>query len=380
MTSRERILAATAREEVDHVPCCPSFNSLTPQQRAGHRYQFPWGPSQREQVEYCAHELGVDPVVSVGAGPICPRPGVSSRVSFDGRIIRKTWETPSGQLAASVAYNERWPHGLDIPFFSDFNIGHFVEPWMKSERDLACLQHILLPATTADQLADTRFEHAEAKSLSDRLQLATVAHVGMGLTGALQVFGAESLCLMTIDKPELVQGFLDLEHALTMRRLEIVLDLGVDLVDRNGFYETADFYGPEMLRRYLGKLIAREIGTVHQAGRKVGYTVHTGIMPILDYLAEYEFDAFLYIDTGFKGVDLAAIEAKLGRRASFWTGPSNTYHLWAEDPEVVRRSVRTVFEIFGRRGLVIAPCPSAHSIMPWANTLAMIDEWKRLRA
>ena len=32
-----------------------------------------------------------------------------------------------------------------------------------------------------------------------------------------------------------------------------------------------------------------------------------------------------------------------------------------------------------RPGFILSPGVSAHSIMPWESTLAMIDEWKRLR-
>jgi hypothetical protein len=41
--------------------------------------------------------------------------------------------------------------------------------------------------------------------------------------------------------------------------------------------------------------------------------------------------------------------------------------------------VRQSFEVFAPEGLILAPCVSSHSIMPWESTLAMIDEWKRLR-
>ena len=53
--------------------------------------------------------------------------------------------------------------------------------------------------------------------------------------------------------------------------------------------------------------------------------------------------------------------------------------MWSADPNVVRQAVRTTFDAFGKRGLLITACPSVHSIMPWENTLAMVDEWKKLR-
>ena len=61
-------------------------------------------------------------------------------------------------------------------------------------------------------------------------------------------------------------------------------------------------------------------------------------------------------------------------------GPGSTYHIWKDDPELTRGAVRQCFEVFGRRGLIITPCVSVHSIMLWQNALAMIDEWKKLRA
>ena len=45
----------------------------------------------------------------------------------------------------------------------------------------------------------------------------------------------------------------------------------------------------------------------------------------------------------------------------------------------VRRAVRDVFEAFGKVGLVLGPASSVHPMMPWENTLAMLDEWRKLR-
>ena len=60
MTSRERMLAALRRQPVDYPPCAPWFNPLSEHQRVGKRWQFPWGPSERERCEYSKNVLGVD--------------------------------------------------------------------------------------------------------------------------------------------------------------------------------------------------------------------------------------------------------------------------------------------------------------------------------
>jgi hypothetical protein len=46
----------------------------------------------------------------------------------------------------------------------------------------------------------------------------------------------------------------------------------------------------------------------------------------------------------------------------------------------VRRAVREAFETFGRTGFVLSAVPSIRAHWPWENTLAMLDEWQRLRA
>ena len=78
-------------------------------------------------------------------------------------------------------------------------------------------------------------------------------------------------------------------------------------------------------------------------------------------------------------MDLAAIAARLADGKSFWTGPSNTFHMYSEDTESIRQAVRDVFEAFGKTGLILGAASSVHPMMPWANTLAMLDEWRRLR-
>ena len=77
--------------------------------------------------------------------------------------------------------------------------------------------------------------------------------------------------------------------------------------------------------------------------------------------------------------DLEEIVASQEGTKSFWIGPSSAYHLQNPDPEVTREAVRECFYVIGKTGLIITPCPSLHSIMPWESGLAMIDEWKRLR-
>ena len=235
MSSRERILAALRRETVDYVPCCAAFNPLTPVQRRGHGWNFPWRPgaSSEAQLAYQVEKLGLDQVVSVGANLCRPAPGVESRVWMEGDILHKVYTTPAGDLHASVRYNDLWPHGMDIRFYSDFNIGHFVEPWIQNESDLERLKQIQALRDAKEALTEAQPRAASAKALADRYGLATIAHVGMGLTGAMQLFGASELCLLTVDNPGLVDAYLEHEHRINLAQIAVMGELGVDIVGRN---------------------------------------------------------------------------------------------------------------------------------------------------
>jgi hypothetical protein len=380
MTSRERILAAIRRKDVDYVPCAPSWFPLTWQQRVGRRWQFPWGPSKREEVEYSVQQLGVDHVLCAWntLNKFFPNPEVTSRVWAEGDKIHKVWITPSGQLHAAIRYDEHWPHGFDIPFFDDF-ISHFVEPWLKTKADVQCLRHIFLHDPSEDQLAKLRFEVAEQKALAERLGLATYTAIGHGLTSAMWFFLAEPLCLKMMDEPELIDAYLALEHKFNLRNMELAIDLGIDIIRRNGYYETTDFYSPQMLEKFLAKYLREEIKMAHQAERLIIYRLHTGVTRMLDWISSLDFDGIVDLNTSFADVDLVKINEKLGSKMSFWTGPCQTHHMWSDDTDVVRRAVRQVFDVFGKKGLIIKACPSVHSTQPWKNTLAMIDEWKKLR-
>lgn len=380
MTSRERILAAMARQDVDYVPCCIYFNPLSPTLRRGYTWNFPWPPeaTPEEMVRYQVEVLGLDQVLSVAVSVTRPAPGCSARVWLEGDVLHKSFTTPAGELHAAVRYNDLWPHGLDIPFYSDFNVGHYVEPWLQGEADLECLKQLQMARPLDEIVAEARPAFAATKALADRYGLAVAGNAGMGLTGAQHLFGAAPLCLLVMDKPALVDAYLEHEHQLNLLTIEALGQLGADIVRRNGFYETADFYSPALLERVLRDRLNAEAEAARRCGMMTAYTLHSGVMPMLDYLADLTVESIFGIDIAFPGMDLRRLRDALAESKSFWIGPCSTHHLWG-GPEPTRAAVRTVFEVFGRTGLILSPGVSAHSIMPWESTLALIEEWRKLR-
>lgn len=379
MTSAERVVAAIKREDVDYVPCSPFFNPQDPIQRRGKTYNFPFGPAHEDRVRYGVEKLGLDMVVNVGWPRYYPDAEVSSETRLEGNTLTKEWLTPSGTLSCKVKYDDRWPHGLDIPLYTDYTIGRFVKPWLENEQDLKCLSHILLPPRTDRHKHAIDFAWLEAKRLADEYSLAVKFTAGTGLTGMQQLCDTANLCLMAADNPDLIDAYLEMEHRLALEHYAIALDLGVDIVRRNGFYETCDFFSPSFLKTMLGHRLKKEAAVVHEAGRVIGYTILTGYTPLTEHLGATEIDCLVAPDPFFRGEDPGKLRRDVGDSMSFWTGPSDTVHMPWDDQEAVRKAVRDTFAIFGKRGLLITVCSSAKAPHPWANAMAMIDEWRRLR-
>ena len=376
MTSRERVLAALRRQDVDHVPCCPFLSESLKGP------QYTW-KDRADSLERIVHGLGLDGHVSVGVEASW-HPDVTARVwteEFPDEpwpILHKQISTPAGPLTASVRLTDDWPHGRDIPLNSDWNVSRFVEPWIQTMVDVERYQYVQLPPDDAT-VHQARERFAAQRKLADQYGVITYAGCGMGLTSGLQLFGAEQGVTLSMDHPEIVERFLEIEHRATLKRAELLAELGVDVICRNGFYETMDFWSPRQVRQWLVPLIQKEIEVMRSSGAAVTYTVCTGIMPMLDILAELDFDAYNAIEPVLTGQDMEQVARELGPRHAIWGGVSGPIHIGEGTPETARQAVRDAFRIFGKRGLVLNAVPSIRAHWPWENALAMFTEWRTLR-
>ncbi len=376
MTSRERMIAALRRQDVDYVPCCPTFSpSLVGPEHT-------W-KGRADGLEQIVNSLGLDACVRFSLEP-SRHPDVTESVwkeSVPGErwpIVHKRFDTPAGPLTAAIRLTDDMPQREDVLIYDDWNVSRFVEPWFKTDADLDRFQYLHLPPTDAD-IVQARERFLAAKALADRYQVITYATVGKGLTGTLQLWGATQAILVSMDRPDLMERYLEIEHRSNMRMAEVLSGWGVDVMRRNGFYETTDHWSPAQLRRFVVPQVKEEIAAMRSGGAVTAYTVETGIMPILDILADLEFDAYDAIEPALGHQDMKVVAAKLGDRHAFWGGVSGPIHIGEGTPEIARQAVRDAFDTFGRRGLVLNAVPSIRAHWPWENALAMFDEWRRLR-
>lgn len=373
MTSRERILAALRRQEVDYAPCLPVFGSPMP--AAGLAWR-----NEDERLDAMVNRLGVDAFVYAGIEPD-RHPQVTARTwqepSADGRstLLHKVFETPAGPLSCTVRRTEDWPHGDDVPIRSDFLISRIVKPWVQEEADVDRLEYVYRPPQRTD--AQVAAEFASVRDLAERWQVPIYSIAGSGLYANLSFLGVEQAVLYSVDHPEVVERLADLEHRVTVARLEIMGRAGVHFVRRSGHYETTDFCSPAQIRQYTVPRFQREIELAHQLGLPMVLAACTGLMPILDILQELPFDCLYDFEPVLGGQDLGRLWAALGSAKSIWGGLSAPMQLETGTPESVRQAVREFYRICGRRGTILAPICFVTPETPPVNLHAMVDEWER---
>ena len=375
MTPRERILAALRRQDVDYAPCMPVFGSPMP--AAGLAWR-----SEDERLDALLNRLGVDAFVYAGIAPD-RHPGVTARTwteaSADGlyTLLHKVFETPTGPLSCTVRRTDDWPHGDDVPIRSDFLISRIVKPWIQEEADVDRLEYVYQPPQRTH--AQVAAEFAPVRARAERWQVPIYSIAGSGLYANLSFLGTEQAVLYSVDRPGIVERLADLEHRVTLARLDILGRAGVHFVRRSGHYETTDFCSPAQIRRYTLPRFGREIGLAHQLGMPMVLAACTGLMPILDILQELPFDCLYDFEPVLGGQDMGRLWTALGSAKSIWGGISAPMHLETGTPEAVREAVRGFYRICGRRGTILAPVCSVTPETPPANLQAMVAEWREQR-
>ena len=377
MTSRERILAAFARQEVDYVPCSIYFNA--------NMNKVGYDRSSAESSVSFHERLGLDPVVDLPHIAAPPDPSVRARTWVEtpagapGEILFKEYATPAGTLRVGVRLTPEWPFGNDIPFpGDDFCTSHLYEPLVKGPDDVDAYACLLRPPTRSD-VDLYRDRIAEAMAAAGKHRVATRATAGQGLATLLFQMGAEHLVLFAVDHPEAFARLAALESEATVAAIALYAELGVDLLKRFGGYEQTNFFSPSIWRSVVAPLLRREVEAAHAAGRPIYYRVVTGMKPLLDDIGSLGLDCVEGFEPALSDCSNATVARHLGGKVCLWTGVSSPGHIGGADESGVRRAVREAMDAFGRRGFILGVTNSIRAHWKWEHTLAMIDEWKRLR-
>jgi len=377
MTPKKRLLAAIRLEETDYIPCAPAFWSSPTVE--GYRWE-----SLEERLDVHINRLGVDTFIDHGIGAqrhpdVTQRAWVEEKAGEPYPLIHKEIETPAGRLTCTVRKTDDYPHGDDIPLVSDFVVSRIVKPWIETVEDVERYAYLSMPPP--DDAVEAHRESLTARrKLADKYDVPIRAACGMGLTASLSLCGAENAALLSIDKPEVIDALAEVEHKATMQRIKIAVELGIDMISRNGFYETTDYWSPKQIEQFILPRLQKEVALAHEGGVPVIYTVCTGIMPMIPQLQKSGVDCLVAVEPVLGDQDMGVIARELGKDKCIWAGLSAPIHIGEGTPEEVRAAVREAVETFGPRGFILHAVPSIRPQWPWENVMAMIDEWKKVRS
>jgi len=397
-TSRERLLAAIDGPASASVPCCfMIFTAL--RRQCKDEYEF----VDRQL------ELGLDARVPVDDLPI--RFGAEVELSEQKEapamggtpLLRRTYRTPAGELAAVVKQTEDWPYGDRLPLFGDYFTPRAVKFPIAQPSDLDALRHLLLEPS-AEEIATFREQAARQKAFAHHRGLAVAGGWGSsrvargedeGLVGGdvgtgtvvdalMWLCGGTEPLMWAYDEPEFLSALIGLIEDWNRRRLEIQLEVGLDIVVRRAWYEGTEFWSPGLFRQFILPGLAREVALAHQYGARFAYIITSGMMHIADALTEAGIDVIIGVDPGEgKGTTLQDTRDVFGGKIALWGGVSGPMAIEEGSESQVRQAVEEAMECLAPTGrFILSPVDNVREDTEQSrrNVRVFIDAWKALAA
>jgi uroporphyrinogen-III decarboxylase len=389
------MLRAISCQQPDYVPCCFMIFAALRSQCAS-----PFGRVQREL------ELGLDATIHIMGGRELVNRADSHYADLQGfpvrfdplvevvdwqedppggelPVLHREYRTPAGTLDTAVTKTDDWVQGDRVPLFDDYVVPRARKRLITGPDDLDALQYLLTDPSDAD-LADLRASAAQVKPFAQENGVLVKAGRGSVVDTACWLAGMTELVLLAIDQPGFVRDLFGLIERWNRKRMEALLDAGVDLFIRRAWYEGTDLWSPSLYRQFILPSVRRDADLVHQAGAKFGYILTSGQTPLLDMLIESGIDVLIGLDpVQGKGTDFRAIKRAVGDRICLWGGVNGFVTMETGSPDQVRAEVRTALDALAPGGgFILSPVDNVttNTDRTWANIHTMIDEWRRGRA
>jgi len=385
MNSKERLLNAISRLPVDHVPLWLRFWSMGGQVD---NIPFPWRDPVRRAERLV--EAGLDDtlllepplgyVENYNADRLL---GVKSsiRLTPAGKdeqypLLTKVYDTPEGQLRQVVKITTDWPHGQDIPLFSDFNVPRQVEAIIKDVADIPRLRY-LLNDPDVEQVHEYRQQARFLRQQADRLGVALEGGwIALG-DAMIWLLGMERVLYGQMDEPELLEQLLDVLLEWELKRVDFLIEEGIDFLTHMAWYEGTDFWTPRNYRRMLKPRMVQLINQVHAHDIKFRYIITRGWKPLRQDFLEMGIDCIAGVDPIQDNVVLEQVKHEVGDRICLMGGVNSSVMLtqWSDDQ--IRQAVRDAIRILSPgSGFILYPVDQIFDEMDWHKVQVLIDEWR----
>lgn len=352
----------------------------------------------QDQYERTDHMLspGADAMIEIWLPDPTFHPDVGVRTWREERdgavLLGKEYQTPAGPLRQVIKETSdlyRWNkincrtrgplvNLIDgVGLLEDVNPSRSVEFLINGPQDLPRLRYLFQPQS-GDQLAKWRADAQYAKREAERRQVALIARRTYCGAAWMWLTNAQESLLTYDSDPNYANEFLDIIHTWQKTNLEQVLDIGVDIVTRFGYYDTPDFWGRKYFDRYLRPRIDEEADIVHQAGALLSQQQSEGLTRLVEIYKRTKVDILRDVDPVQGGEDLALLKRELGATKTLMGGVNGDLHLAQASPAQIDATVRELLTVLAPGGgFIMHVTPSIYPGVPWANVLELVAAWKR---
>jgi len=400
LSSHDRIMTAINMEEPDHVPLFWAVLGRGEAFESGYGFtfgninqfdvRFPY--SHRHQLKKVEEmlALGVDDMVRlepplgwaeeyVVEGVRGLKTKLRKLTDREGEppVLEKTYHTPDGALRTVVKTTDDWPHGGNIPLFSDFNVSRAREYLIKERADLPKLKSLLGEPKTTEY---RRFKEEAADLRKAARSLNVVLEGGRTVLGDSLVWliGIERLIYGSFDDRDFIAELLDMILTWEKRRLALLLDQKVELVFHSAWYEMTDFWIPQLYREMLAPRIKELITMTHQAGAKFAYIITKSYEDLHRELLDLGADCLYGADPLQGSASVEFLRATYNGKVCLWGGLSSAVTLGRGDRMQIEAAVEeAIFKLAPGGGFVLFPVdtilPGAN---PWEKTEILLNKWR----
>lgn len=207
----------------------------------------------------------------------------------------------------------------------------------------------------------------------------------MGADAMSWLSGFENIMILSLSKPEIIEEYAKIINDWNMRQIEVYLShTDADLIVRRGWYETTEFWTPEIYKMIIAPTIKKEADLIHQAGKKYGYIITSAFLPIIESILDTGIDVLIGIDpVEGKGTDLDIIKEKfLNKKRALWDGVSGPVTIENGTELEVEEATKKALELLGKSGgFILSPVDNVREETKnvWRNTYKFIETWKKFR-
>lgn len=390
MTSRERVLATVRRQPADHLPIC--FEGIC---HGMTRFVHQRHPDPRERVRFFL-ERGADVALShspptIGTDHFTVRHRQERAAGEPNPLLVKEYVTPDGTLRQVIRYTPDYDQSIlgpspqpgQVRMFADDNVpaSRSREYLVGGKEHLPALRHILRPIGRQERETYLR-EMRERKEFCRQEGVLLGAYLAGVSDPIFWMSGVERILMAALEEPEFVAEYVDIVAAWNLANLQLMLEGGAEYIVRRGWYSTADFWSPALHRQFLLQPLRAETRLARQAGAVFAYCMNSGVMPMVDELAESGIDVLCNLDPTATQTNLSELKRRLGGTITLCGGVNNHHVLEHGTVEEVHRAVADAVKVLAPGGgCILAPGDSILDVGPTAqrNFEEMIKAWRQLR-